>query len=449
MNPAPSWKQEVNRRLAAHKNRQAVSIAETSAPAESHRGVSSRAAQAAARVAQRYAKAPSYSEMLAEEARVAVRAAKRAEQVAHEAHAAAAAVLAGLEAASANEAQMREAEYGHVVLPEPVVLQVAPSIASVQFAPTELDWPIADAAPAMPVAVDPQELPNRQPMGVRWDADMPVRSAESAAVSAPQASATGEWGETDAFAYEPQVVDPGQPAYANLIEFPRELVAARKARPRAAETAYAPPVTEAAEQLSIFEVDPGTIASEPEETASEQPLPGWAAPQWSGMELDNQPADSTGALAAEEVLVADKPATIPELQLAPLNRRLLAGVVDGALIFGSFCAAALVATAKIPQLPPGRLIEEGALIALIGIALFYQMLFFTLAKATPGMTYARIGVYTFDGRMPTRAQMQGRLGALLLSLLPLGLGVTWALFDEQHLSWHDRLSKTYLRKKRS
>jgi hypothetical protein len=38
------------------------------------------------------------------------------------------------------------------------------------------------------------------------------------------------------------------------------------------------------------------------------------------------------------------------------------------------------------------------------------------------------------------------LGALLLSVLPLGLGVAWALFDDDHLCWHDRLSKTYLRK---
>jgi len=26
------------------------------------------------------------------------------------------------------------------------------------------------------------------------------------------------------------------------------------------------------------------------------------------------------------------------------------------------------------------------------------------------------------------------------------LGVAWALFDEDHLCWHDRLSRTYLRK---
>jgi hypothetical protein len=31
-------------------------------------------------------------------------------------------------------------------------------------------------------------------------------------------------------------------------------------------------------------------------------------------------------------------------------------------------------------------------------------------------------------------------------VLPLGLGLAWGLFDEEHLNWHDRLSRTYQRK---
>jgi len=62
------------------------------------------------------------------------------------------------------------------------------------------------------------------------------------------------------------------------------------------------------------------------------------------------------------------------------------------------------------------------------------------------MKYAGLSLCTFDGGKPTGAQRSGRLGALLLSLLPVGLGVAWAIFDEEHLSWHDRLSRTYLRK---
>ena len=48
-----------------------------------------------------------------------------------------------------------------------------------------------------------------------------------------------------------------------------------------------------------------------------------------------------------------------------------------------------------------------------------------------------------------RAGVRERLlwqGALLLSIVPVGLGIAWALFDDDHLCWHDRLSRTYLRK---
>ena len=37
--------------------------------------------------------------------------------------------------------------------------------------------------------------------------------------------------------------------------------------------------------------------------------------------------------------------------------------------------------------------------------------------------------------------------ALPLSVLPVGLGLAWALFDDNRLTWHDRLSQTYLRKR--
>jgi uncharacterized RDD family membrane protein YckC len=63
------------------------------------------------------------------------------------------------------------------------------------------------------------------------------------------------------------------------------------------------------------------------------------------------------------------------------------------------------------------------------------------------MRYAGIELNTFSGFRTTRAQRCRRLLAMLLSVLPLGLGVVWALFDEGQLTWHDRLSKTYLRKR--
>ena len=72
----PQWKQEVNQRLAAHRSRKGgAQDASAARAAENPRTASVRAAEAAARVAARYAKAPSYSQLLAGEARAVVRAA--------------------------------------------------------------------------------------------------------------------------------------------------------------------------------------------------------------------------------------------------------------------------------------------------------------------------------------------------------------------------------------
>ena len=64
------------------------------------------------------------------------------------------------------------------------------------------------------------------------------------------------------------------------------------------------------------------------------------------------------------------------------------------------------------------------------------------------MKYAHIRLVTFDGHIPSRAQRVSRFFSLLLSLLPVGLGLAWAIFDEDHMSWHDRLSHTYPQKSR-
>ena len=124
----------------------------------------------------------------------------------------------------------------------------------------------------------------------------------------------------------------------------------------------------------------------------------------------------------------------------------MATAVDCSLMVGAFLSVAMVVMEKAQELPAMKEIEIGTAVALVAIGVVYQALFFALGTATPGMKWAHISVRTFSGVRPTRAQRCGRLLSLLLSLLPVGLGLAWAIFDEDHLSWHDRLSETYLRK---
>jgi len=423
----------VNRRVAAHRSRKGCSAAEAKAQLEPNPCVTGRAAEAAARVATRYAKAPSYSEMLASEARAAVRAAEAASRAALEAQAAAESFLAGLEAATAAE---RESE-------------LEPPCGEASERTLEPAW----GAPARPAPDNSSPASEKPLAGTLWDAEIPLRAASLAAVSATHGPEVHErsadhWRQSVGLAWDEQdsclgseaieVVEPAQPIPAKLIEFPRQLVATRKVRPRLAEGAHAR-VGDAVGQLSIFEVDPASISMQPAAVAQAE-TPAWLAQDWSSIRLGEQPPEP----AVEEVEAETVPAAA--FEVAPMGRRMMAAVVDGSLVVGVFLALAMAAMDKAKQLPSLHQAGLGAALTLAVLAALYQVFFVLLAAKTPGMKWARISLSTFGGERPTRDQRWGRLGALVLSLLPVGLGVAWAIFDDDHLSWHDRLSGTFVRK---
>jgi uncharacterized RDD family membrane protein YckC len=286
-----------------------------------------------------------------------------------------------------------------------------------------------------------------QSFAVRWDPDLPVIPMErkpAHAVSHPEFELAAEdwWTPAEVSATlhnEPIEVAEAQPAQANLIEFPRELVATRRMRPRLSETSSASP---SESQLSIFEVDPHSVATAPEpiETLQQESAAVYSGAEWSGMELDAHPLE-------EETLAAQPSAAKDGPYLAPLGLRLMAAVVDISLILAAFFGVAMFAVSHTDPVPAPKTAEAAGGIAFLLIGLLYHAFFFSMGVSTPGMKYAGIALCTFDNDSPTRAQLRRRLLAMIVSLLPLGLGMVWSVFDEDHLSWHDRISQTYLRKR--
>jgi uncharacterized RDD family membrane protein YckC len=395
--PLPKWKQEVNRRIAEHKTRKGISAVDDEL-AEQQVSGNSRAAAAAARVAERYAKAPSYSELQATEARAAVRAAEAATRAAVEAQVAAQAVLNQIETAIED----RE-----------------PELQSYEVA--ERSWqPELDAQP---------EPARRADVEIRWEPDLPQRPVQTEARSREQY----DWTEQDSAPVYEEIEAQAIPA--NLIHFPREIVATRRLRPRLAEG----PGESDSPQLSIFEVDPNTISTQPMEQSGETADPVWIGSSWQQMQLDEEPRAEQ--LPDYYALVADE----HKLFQAPFGRRMMATVVDAAIIMGLVFGAIYLISSNLDSLPGKRVFEICAVLAVLGFAALYEWFFLTFAKVTPGMRYAQLALCTFDEQMPTREQVNGRLKAMLISVLPVGLGMLWSIFDEDQMSWHDRLSKTYLR----
>lgn len=429
--PATDWKQEVSRRLAAHKSHKGFSeIRQTApAPAVAWPVASGRAAQAAARVAARYAKVPSYSQVQSAEARAALRAAEVATQAALEAQTAAQAALEDLRIATAAGPRPRECEPSRAVLPAQ---------------PSALDRELASSRLAAPSSLEAWESECAR---IRWQPDLRLRPLEPVEARAPRAaerdaSPDGAGWELSSSAEELwaaeeiEPVEPVLPIYANLIEFPRELVATRKMRPQLVDG----PFTEqdAEKQLSIFEVEPGSISTQAEEAPGAAMDSAWQQPEWSGIELEDQPPNESEFEKEPDVLLAP--------QLASIGRRMMATLIDGVLVAGVLLGVALAVMPRSGLPYATKIVETGAVAAILLAGLLYQAACLALAGGTPGMKCVRVSLCTFDGQIPTRMQLCRRLWALVLSLLPVGLGIVWVLFDDDHLSWHDRISRTYPRK---
>jgi uncharacterized RDD family membrane protein YckC len=341
----PAWKTELSERLAATRTRRLRHREEQIAlPGleQIERKVDSRASQLAAKVAQRYANAPSYSEVLAAEARA------RAEK------------------------------------------------------PTTGSVPVIDGASLLP-----------QPLCESWNGSL-----------SPEV-------EEDVIHY-PEVVEEEpvfaavEPLAVNLIEFPRELVAARKMRPRLAEGPLRETSQDELDQLRIFEVTPESIS----QTVSIGATPA----DWSPIRLDDE-ASTDGESVSTQIA----------LKTAAMEDRIMAGIFDLALIVSAFAIFVLVFVACTAHPPSGKSAMVVAGLVLAGFGLLYQYLFFKYSEGTPGMRYAKIALCTFEDENPTRKAMCTRVLYVLLSAAPLGLGFAWAWFDPDRLTWHDRLSRIYQR----
>ncbi|MGB6974125.1 MAG: RDD family protein, partial [Terracidiphilus sp.] len=307
--------------------------------------------------------------------------------------------------------------------------------------------------PAMEMAEVPIAQTPVEGLEIRWEPDTPpppvappaayARREDRGSVEAgPEVWSSNAYGMERAL--EP--VEPPQTITANLIEFPRELVATRRMRPRI--SGADPNATgELFGQLSIFEVDPTTISIEAatmaamtaammatEEAASATK---WNGPEWSSIQLDAHPVRES---AEELAAMAEEPA----LELAPVGLRVLAALVDVSLVATVACGAAYLAAGHLHAMPTMRVAEMGAAGLMVGLGAAYYALFLLLAGCTPGMKYAQVRLRDFENEQPSRLQLRGRVLAMAVSMLPVGLGLMWAVFDEDGLSWHDRLSRTYL-----
>jgi uncharacterized RDD family membrane protein YckC len=132
------------------------------------------------------------------------------------------------------------------------------------------------------------------------------------------------------------------------------------------------------------------------------------------------------------------------LPVASISVRRRAGLVDAifvalafAGVFGLFAAfGGRLALAKMDA------VVCAAIVALLYAQ--YFTLFTVMGGATPGMMLTGLRLVSFDGTAPQPKQLAWRSFGYVISGGTAFIGFLSTLWDEDHLSWHDRISQTYI-----
>lgn len=125
-----------------------------------------------------------------------------------------------------------------------------------------------------------------------------------------------------------------------------------------------------------------------------------------------------------------------------LLSRTLSGLVD--LLIVILCTGGFILAADfisgIEILDQTSLYHYAEL--LLAIFLLYSIFMLGTANQTMGMMITDLRVVCKRGERPSIGQVLVRTLAFLISLLALGIGLIWALFDRKSLCLHDRISGT-------
>ena len=152
--------------------------------------------------------------------------------------------------------------------------------------------------------------------------------------------------------------------------------------------------------------------------------------------LNDPFAPSPLGTEVEAVIYCDAPVALPV-------HRIMAAAADASMISiaaGAFLSIFYLSGGPIVFTKPSVLLFAGV----IGVvAVLYRLLWCLGNGDTPGMQFAGLRLVNFDGRLPDREQRLTRLAGSILSLASAGLGLVWALVDEENLTWHDHISKTF------
>ena len=130
--------------------------------------------------------------------------------------------------------------------------------------------------------------------------------------------------------------------------------------------------------------------------------------------------------------------------VAPINERRLAALIDFFCLLFAYGGFLGLFGSLGGHFTFSKLNAAVCLTTLAIVYLQYFTLFTIFGGTTPGMMLRCLQVVSFSGEPPAPRQMLLRSVGYMLSAGTFFLGFLWAMWDSDELTWHDRLSRTYL-----
>ena len=130
--------------------------------------------------------------------------------------------------------------------------------------------------------------------------------------------------------------------------------------------------------------------------------------------------------------------------VASMDERRLAALVDGGCLLFAYGAFLTLFGSLGGQFTFSKMSAAVYGISFAIVYLQYFSLFTVFGGTTPGMMLRGLQVVDFSGETPSPRKLLLRAAGYILSAGTFFLGFLWAMWDEDELTWHDRISHTYL-----
>ena len=130
--------------------------------------------------------------------------------------------------------------------------------------------------------------------------------------------------------------------------------------------------------------------------------------------------------------------------VAALDDRRIAAVIDAVCLLFAYGGFMALFSSLGGQFSATKLNTLVYVATFAVVYLQYFALFTIFGGTTPGMMFRGLQVASFSGAPPTQRQYLLRSLGYVLSATAVFAGFAWSWWDEDHLTWHDRISRTYL-----